>query len=209
MASHPHIEDAYVLRIADLLAAHAAGKCGVSLWKPPSPWPVGGGEQEAIFKLRLGETMGNVELSYAAGLPGQWGPASDSITLEATRPHYGGVRWWFRCGITGRWASKLYLFPGQRRFCHRMGLGAAPVYLSQRVSGFDKVCMRRWSLRQSIPGQGTILEPLKRPPRMHLATYVRLLQRDAAIWNSPNNEVLSFLRACGMIDGGCDKAASP
>lgn len=209
MASHPLIEDAYVLRIADLLAVHAAGAWSVPLWKPPLPWPVEGGEQEAIFKLELGETAGRVELTYAAGPPGQWEPASDSIALEATRPHYGGIRWWFRCGITGRRASKLYLFPGERRFCHRMGLGTAPTYLSQRISGFDKVCMRLWSLRQSIPGQGTILAPLKRPPRMHLRTYVKLLQRDAAIWNSPDNEALSFLRAWGMVDGRCDKATSP
>ncbi len=209
MASHPCIEDAYVLRIADLLAAYAAGAWSVPLWQPPVPWRAGGREHGALFKLSLGETAGRVELTYAAGLPGQWGPASDSIKLEATRPHYGGVRWWFRCGITGRRASKLYLFPGQQRFCHRTGLGINPTYLSQRVSGVDKVLMRLWSLRQSISGQGTILEPLKRPPRMHLATYVKLLQRDAAIWNSPDNEALSFLRAWGMVDGRCDKTANP
>jgi hypothetical protein len=206
MHKHPHIEDAYALRITDLLAAHEAGARSVSLRKPPLPWLAGSAEQEATFKLNLNGTTGNVELTHATG---ELGLASDSIALEATQPSFGGVRWWFRCGVTGRRASKLFLFPDQRRFCHRAGLGVSPTYLSQRVSGVDKVWMRLWSLRQSIPGQGTILEPLKRPPRMHLATYVKLLQRDAAIWNSPDNEALSFLRAWGMVDGRCDKAASP
>jgi len=127
-------------------------------------------------------------------------PESDSITLEATCPHYGGLRWWFRCGITGRRASKLYLFPGQRRFCHRMGLGTAPTYLSQRVSGLERMGLRRWSLRQSISGQGTILEQLKRPSHMHRLTFCKLLVRDAAIWNSPDNELLPFLRAFGVAN---------
>lgn len=189
MTPHPHIEGAYVLRIADLLAAHAAGRWSVPLRKPPLPWPAGGAEQEATFKLSVYGTTGSVELTYAVGVSGQLEPASDSIALVATRPHYGGIRWWFRCGITGRRASKLYLFPEQPCFCHRTGFDLKPTYLSQRVSGMDKVCRRLWALRRSIPCQGSILEPLKRPPRMHLKTYLKLLQRDAAVWEPMSNAV--------------------
>lgn len=123
-----------------------------------------------------------------------------TITLNATRPHYGGVPWWFRCGVTGKRAHKLYLFPGQMRFCHRTGLDLNPIYLSQRVTGMDKVLRRLWSLRQSVPSQGSILEPLKRPPRMHLRTYVKLLRRDAAIWSSPNNPLPALLRRLGISE---------
>jgi hypothetical protein len=193
MTPHPSIEDAYILDITVLLAAHAVGAWSVPVRRPSLPWAAGG-EQGVVFKLRLGETDGAVDLTYAAGTIGQEGYASDTITLEATRPHYGGVRWWFRCGVTGKRAHKLYLFPNQQRFCHRTGLDLKPTYLSQRVSGMDKVCRRLWSLRQSIPGQGSILEALHRPPRMHLRTYVRLLQRDAKIWSSADNKLSESLR---------------
>jgi hypothetical protein len=33
------------------------------------------------------------------------------VQLETTRPHYGGVRWWFICPLSGRRARVLYL-PG-------------------------------------------------------------------------------------------------
>lgn len=200
MKPHPHIEDAYVLCIADLLAAHASGAWSVPLRRPPLPWPAGGVEQEAIFKLNFEGARGKVELTYAAGMPGQLEPASDSIVLEATRPHYGGARWWFLCGVTGKRASKLYLFPPQRRFCHRTGFDLKPTYLSQRVSGLDKVCRRLWVLRRSLPCQGSILEPLKRPPRMHLKTYARLLQRDAEIRSSLGNKLPDLLRELGIPD---------
>lgn len=197
MTSHPHIEDAFVLGVTELLAAHASGKWSVPAMRPSLPWSAGGC-QEVVFKLRLGEVDGSVTLTYAAGPLGQEGYATDTIILEATRPHYGGVRWWFRCGISGKRASKLYLFPDHQRFCHRTGLGLNPTYLSQRVSGMDKVFRRLWSLRQSIPDQGSILELLKRPPRMHVKTYVRLLKREAAIWDSPDNTLPALLRELGL-----------
>jgi hypothetical protein len=185
--------------VTELLAARAAGKWNVKVKRPTLPWSVGGA-QDVVFKLRLGSSEGVVDLTYAAGPLGQEGYAIDTIILEATRPHYGGMRWWFRCGITGKRASKLYLFPGQRQFCHRTGLDLHPTYLSQRVSGMDKVCRRLWSLRQSVPGQGSILEGLKRPPRMHLKTYVRLLMRDAEIRRSPDNTLPALLRRLGISD---------
>lgn len=199
MTSRPHIEDAYALTVADLLAAHAAGAWSVPMTRPALPWSAGG-SQRVVFKLRLEGLEGAVDLTYAAGAIGQEGYASDTIALEATQPHYGGVRWWLRCPVTGRRASKLYLFPGQQQFCHRTGLDPNPTYLSQRVSGMDKVYRRLWFLRRSIPGQGSILEGLKRPPRMHLKTYVRLLMRDAAIRRFPNNKLPALLRGPGISD---------
>ena len=197
MTSRPHIEDAHVLCVTELLAAHAAGKWSVTAKRTSLPWSVVG-SQEVVFKLGLGEAEGTVALTYAAGVLGQEGYATDTIALEATRPHYGGVRWWFRCGVTGKRASKLYLFPGQQRFCHRTGLDLTPTYLSQRVSGMQKVLRRLWFLRQSIPGQGSLREGLKRPPRMHLKTYLKLLRREAAIWNSPDNTLPALLRRLGF-----------
>jgi hypothetical protein len=192
----PHIEDAYLLSVSDLLAAHARGS-----WSVPLRFPQPAGGQEAVFTLRLGEAGGLVDLTYAAGHQGQLTPESDTIALEATRPNYGGIRWWFRCSITGKRASKLYLFPGQRRFCHRTGIDPNPTYLSQRVAGMDKVLRRMYALRQSIPGQsGSTLDTLKLPPGMHLKTYVKLLRRDAAIWNSRDNKLLALLNSLPQGD---------
>jgi len=190
------MEDAYVLDLADLLAAHAAGRQSVSVRQPSFPW-LTGGRQEVAFKLHFGEAEGVVELTYAADANGQEGYTTHAIALEALRPNYGGLRWWFRCGVTGRRASKLYLFQGETKFCHRAGIQPKPIYLCQRVKGVNKVCRRLHALRQTIPGQGSILEPLKRPRGMHFKTYAKLLQRDAAIWNSTDNRLLALLRLVG------------
>lgn len=55
---------------------------------------------------------------------------SIDIHLTETRPHYGGVRWWFRCPLVDdnipcdRRVAKLYLPPGGRHFgcrtCHNL-----------------------------------------------------------------------------------------
>jgi hypothetical protein len=39
-------------------------------------------------------------------------PQDQRITLEATRPNYGGRRWWFHCPATGDRVAKLHLPPG-------------------------------------------------------------------------------------------------
>jgi hypothetical protein len=189
----PCVEDAYVLSVADLLAAHRRGARSVA---SNALQPAAG--QQVAFKLRLGATEGVVDLTYAVVVDGMLTRESDAVRLEATHPHYGGTRWWFRCRFTGRRASQLHLFPGQRRFCHRTGIEPNPTYLSQRVSGMDKIYRRLYALRQSLPGQGSILETLKRPRGMHLTTYLRLLQRDEDIWNSPQNRLLRYLRNCAL-----------
>jgi len=41
------------------------------------------------------------------------------IRLRATRPNYGGRRWWFECPACGRRCFKMYLPPGARIFACR------------------------------------------------------------------------------------------
>jgi len=44
----------------------------------------------------------------------------ETARLDVTRPHFGGVRFWFTCLRCGRRVGKLYLPPGRRRFrCRR------------------------------------------------------------------------------------------
>jgi hypothetical protein len=151
----------------------------------------------AQFWLRLGDKTGEVDLTYEVQINGIWEVLDDTIQLEATCPSYGGRRWWFRCPVTGRRAAKLYLFPEQRRFCHRTGIDPAPTYQSQRVSGAHRVYCRLYNLRQRLPDQGSILETLRRPRGMHVKTYFRLLQRDAEIWNSPQNTLVKWFKQSG------------
>jgi hypothetical protein len=48
----------------------------------------------------------------------------DKIYLTASRPWFGGQRWWFVCPNENRRVRKLYLPPGARRFRSRTRLSA-------------------------------------------------------------------------------------
>ena len=52
-------------------------------------------------------------------------PQDYRITLETTRPNYGGRRWWFRCPATGRRVAKLNSPPGGGIFASRRAYGLA------------------------------------------------------------------------------------
>jgi hypothetical protein len=54
----------------------------------------------------------------------------DQIYLAATRPHFGGLRWWFVCPHLNRRVRKLYLPRGGRHFWSRRAYELA--YASQR-----------------------------------------------------------------------------
>ncbi len=42
-----------------------------------------------------------------------------SIPLISTTPHYGGLRWWFKCPVKGIRVAKLYLPPAATHFASR------------------------------------------------------------------------------------------
>jgi len=71
-------------------------------------------------------------LSYSArrGPGHDWLDRRDCITLEATRPNYGGRRWWFLCPICARRCSSIYLDSG--RLCFSCRQCAGLVYRSQQ-----------------------------------------------------------------------------
>jgi hypothetical protein len=78
------------------------------------------------------------------------GPSeSQCIRLETTRPHWGGLRWWFICPLTGRRATKLHLPPGARLFAHRDAHGLT--YRSCQESGrFRSRCYRSIAARLGL-----------------------------------------------------------
>jgi hypothetical protein len=73
-----------------------------------------------------------VRLSYAWvwTATGQQESAAYTVSLTTTRPHFGGLRWWFLCPLSvegrpcGRRVAKLYLPPAGRHFgcrhCYRL-----------------------------------------------------------------------------------------
>ena len=85
------------------------------------------GEKKASIGVEVltGANWGRVRLHYRVTPPGGEGRDLDYIVpLVTTRPHYGGLRWWFRCPNTkcGRRVGKLYMPPGEHLFlcrhCH-------------------------------------------------------------------------------------------
>ena len=64
------------------------------------------------------------------------------IGVKATRPRFGGLRWWMICPRTGKLAMNLYLFPDHQYFCHRTAIDPPPSYLSQRLTPLRRAMAR-------------------------------------------------------------------
>ena len=60
----------------------------------------------------------------------------DKVYLAPTRPHFGGLRWWFVCPQLNRRVRKLYLPVGGRHFWSRHAY--EPAYASQRETKCSK-----------------------------------------------------------------------
>jgi len=99
----------------------------------------------------------------------------DRVRLVATRPPFGGQRWWFVCPAEGRRARKLYLPLGRRLFRsrHAYRLG----YASQREAVHDRAMRRARKLRRRLGGDPMDDHYPERPSRMRWATYDRLVDK--------------------------------
>ncbi len=108
------------------------------------------------------------------------------IQLTCTKPHYGGIRWWFRCPRTYRRCSKLYLPLGGHRFWCRQAYGLG--YGCQRESRQDRFMRRARKLHRALGGDGCALGqlPPPKPPRMWWRTYDRNVER----WRAADDRAL-------------------
>jgi hypothetical protein len=96
------------------------------------------------------------------------------VELETTRPHLGGLRWWFSCPLSvdgracGRRVAKLYLPPGGRyygcRHCHRL------TYMSRQ--GHDK---RVDALRRDPAALAAIVDNLEGASLVEIARALKAL----------------------------------
>jgi hypothetical protein len=112
-------------------------------------------------------------------------PQDYLVRIEATRCHYGGLRWWFTCPLTGRRAAKLYLPNEATMFAARGKYRLA--YRSQRQTlryrQLEAVRRLRRKLRASEDLFATHIE---RPKGMWRRTFTCLVMqadeaRDAAV----------------------------
>jgi len=94
------------------------------------------------------------------------------VYLKTTRPHYGGVRWWFGCQgkECGRCVAVLY---GGKYFvcrhCYRLA------YQTQNQAAFDRMCDRAFSIARQLGHDGNVIDGFygKKPKGMHQKTYNR------------------------------------
>lgn len=87
-------------------------------------------------------------------------PQEYVIRMEATRPQYGGLRWWFLCPHTGRRAAKLYLPRGCAHFATRHALPLG--YVSQRIDAIGRAHRRVDRIERKLSGgTGNIHAPVK------------------------------------------------
>ena len=93
-----------------------------------------------------------------------------SVSLMTTRPHFGGLRWWFICPARGQLCAKLFLPNGGRRFlsreAYRLGYGC------QRETRADRLERRARKLKRALGSDGEYGSPIPpKPNGMHWRTY--------------------------------------
>lgn len=96
--------------------------------------------------LQLGGESPVLTLSYRPCRRAEGRELTEQVRLLATKPHFGGVRWWFACPFSskdrepcGHRVGKLYLPPGERWFgcrrCHALTYKS-----SQESHRHDRLC---------------------------------------------------------------------
>ncbi|MSO70980.1 MAG: hypothetical protein EXQ88_03055 [Alphaproteobacteria bacterium] len=97
------------------------------------------------------------------------------VRLTTTRPHYGGLRWWFVCPSSGRRVHKLFLPLGGHRFLSRDAYQLG--FACQRESRRDRLARRARKLDRALGGAGEVIgdDLPPKPKGMWWRSYVRKL----------------------------------
>ncbi len=100
-------------------------------------------------------------------------PVDYRVSLETTRPYFGGLRWWFVCPVNGTRAAKLHLPSGSNIFASRQAFDLA--YRSQNETASDRLLTKAQDIRRNLGGSASLMEPFPAKPKgMHWTTYWRL-----------------------------------
>ena len=140
------------------------------------------GEQTASAGYRL-EPFGDdglvFRLLYTVTVGGEKQEADEPIILQTTRPHFGGIRWWFTCPLVmnghpcNRRVGKLYAPPSGIYFGCRHCYDLA--YDSQRQKKHKRLLYKAQRIRMDLGGDPSCLAPFPdKPKHMHRSTYWRL-----------------------------------
>ena len=99
----------------------------------------------------------------------------DKVYLATTRPHFGGLRWWFICPQQNRRVRALYLPLGGVHFwcrrAHRLD------YASQRESEYNRAIRRAHKLYRRLGGDPADEQYPEKPKRMRWTTYKLLMDK--------------------------------
>src|SRR5262245_30562715 len=179
-------------------SGRSGGKCNVeSAFRLDIRWC----RQEGVIRqnTRIGGTLqfrsyqDDLELKYESRLAGEWDSwirlqyrmddywtgepleIDDKIELTATRPKFGGIRWWFICPRSGRRVRILYLPLGGRHFWSRRSYRLG--YASQSESVFDRALRKSRKLHYRLGGDPADDHYPDKPPRMRWTTYNRIMDR--------------------------------
>lgn len=106
---------------------------GILTWNNPI------GEKPSIgYEIQTYGQNGHIRLIYSVSRLGMGEKGINyNVELYTTRPHFGGIRWWFICPNCDNMVVKLYQPPGTEYFlcrtCHKL------TYQSCRDSGKSNV----------------------------------------------------------------------
>lgn len=168
--------------VSDCRTLHAArwareGILAPDLWQSGGWWwkdaETGEVRSSLSYEVRTTGPAPYVRLHYTITPTGE--EIDYRVRLQTTRPHYGGVRWWFTCPALGcgRRCGVLYLPPGGNvyacRKCYRLA------YASQRETLPDRRLRKANKIRGRLEGKAGMANRFPwKPKGMHWRTYWRL-----------------------------------
>lgn len=125
-----------------------------------------------------------VTLSYSAGRKGEPPQQiTEHIVLSATKPHYGGVRWWLCCPGCGKRCYYLYLPPTAYRFrcrsCHQLTYQSTQEW-DKRVGWYLANIERAIPVLEFVESRGLLMRgamPAFRAEYLYLARFDKRRER--------------------------------
>lgn len=135
------------------------------------------------FTVERGETGWIVRLDGTSDGHVHTPVLNATFSLQSTRPHYGGQRWWFTCPQCGGRCRKVYCPPGQTAFGCRACLGLS--YRLRQAQKSTGRALRISRLKATLGAYGYDTAPAaptpQRPKGMRWKTYARLLGKLRAV----------------------------
>jgi hypothetical protein len=167
----PLVEDCLVLDLASLmrLGPIRNGQAGDGELK----WSIDGQPiASAQFRLELhGAKKPRLILHHVIGPDGEL--RKQTIALTALPQHFGGLRWWMQCPLTGERVRTLHLPIGGDRFASRKAWNLA--YRVERLDRFDRPFEKLFRAQRRLGQPQGLGKGIERPKGMWRRTYARHL----------------------------------